>query len=87
MPASFEITRSHKVALRVWEITVSGDEAQAVGRREDVVVLHSGQRLDTETRFARTLKRRPRGWVIHGLRESAERPPGPQPPRQRDSGG
>jgi hypothetical protein len=83
--ASFEITRSHKVDLRVYEIRVTGDEAEALGRREDVVVLNSGQRLSTETRFVYTLKRGTRGWVIHGIRESAERSAGPQPPPRPDS--
>jgi hypothetical protein len=83
--ASFEITRSHKVDLRVYEIRVTGDEAEALGRREDVVVLNSGQRLSTETRFVYTLKRGTLGWVIHGIRESAERSAGPQPPPRPDS--
>jgi hypothetical protein len=73
--ASNEIKRSHKVDLRVYEITVTGDEAQAQGRREDVVVLSSGQRLQTETRFTYTLKRGARGWVISEVRESADRAP------------
>jgi len=83
--ASFEITRSRKVDLRVYQITVTGDEAQAQGRREDLVVLNSGQRLQTETGFAYTLKRGPRGWVIQGLREPAEKPVRPRAPGSRDS--
>jgi Protein kinase domain len=82
--ASNEIKRSHKVDLRVYDITVTGDEAQAQGRREDVVVLSSGQRIQTETRFTYTLKRGARGWVINEVRESTDRAPvetRPAPPR------
>ena len=69
----------------------SGDEAKAQGRREDVVVLSSGQRLQTETRFAITLKHGSRGWVINEVRESADkpaetRPPATRAPRRPDAG-
>jgi hypothetical protein len=84
------IKQSHKVDLRVYEITVNGDEATADGRREDVVVLSSGQRLQTETTFSYTLKRSSRGWVIEQVRESAEqpaqtRPAQPRVPRRSDA--
>ena len=87
--ASNEIKRSHKVDLRVYEITITGDEAKAQGRREDVVVLSSGQRLQTETRFAYTLKHGSRGWVINEVRESADKPtetraPSTRAPRRPD---
>jgi len=87
--ASFEVKRSQKVDLRVYEITVTGEEAQALGRREDSFVLRSGQRFQTETRVVFTLKRGPRGWVIDGLQESADRPadtraPGVRAPRRSD---
>jgi len=86
-----EIKRSHKVDLRVYEITITGDEAKAQGRREDVVVLSSGQRLQTETRFAITLKHGSRGWVISEVRESADKPAETRPsstraPRRSDAG-
>ncbi len=88
--ASNEIKRSHKVDLRVYEITITGDEAKAQGRREDVVVLSSGQRLQTETRFAYTLKHGSRGWVINEVRESADKPtetrtPNTRAPRRPDA--
>jgi hypothetical protein len=67
--------------LRIYEITVTGDEALARGRREDVVILNNGQRFQSETAFACTLTRGPNGWVIHALRESAEKPAGYQLPR------
>ena len=78
-----EIKRSHKVDLRVYEITITGDEAEAQGRREDVVVLSSGQRLQTETKFAITLKHGSRGWVISEVRESADKPAETRPPATR----
>src|SRR5262249_26866357 len=37
--ASNEIKKSQKVDLKVDEITINGDQAQAVGRREDVISL------------------------------------------------
>jgi hypothetical protein len=84
------IKQSHKVDLRVYEITVNGDEATADGRREDMVVLSSGQRLQTETTFSYTLKRGSRGWVIDQVRESADqpaqtRPAQPRVPRRSDT--
>jgi hypothetical protein len=87
---SNEIKKSHKVDLRVFDITLNGDEATADGRREDVVVLSSGQRLQTETKFSYTLKRGPRGWVIDQVRESADqpvqtRPAQPRVPRRSDA--
>ena len=87
---SNEIKKSHKVDLRVYDITVNGDEATADGRREDMVVLSSGQRLQTETKFSYTLKRGPRGWVIDQVRESADqpaqmRPAQPRVPRRSDA--
>ena len=81
--ASNEIKRSHKVDLRVYEITITGDVAEAHGRREDVVILSSGQRLQTETRFAYSLQHGSRGWVINEVRESADRPADTRPPATR----
>src|SRR5262249_16344236 len=42
-----EITRSRKVDLKVDEITINGDQAQAAGRREDVITFKDGQRLQS----------------------------------------
>jgi hypothetical protein len=69
---SFEITQSRKVDLRVQHLEVGVDRAQASGRREDVVVFTSGQRLRTETRFVCTLVRGPQGWTILDLRETRD---------------
>ena len=60
------------------------------GRREDMVVLSSGQRLQSETTFSYALKRGPRGWVIDQVRESASqpaqtRPAQPRVPRRSDA--
>ena len=73
--ATNDIKRSQKVDLRVDEITINGDEAQAQGRREDVIILKDGQRLRQELKFAYTLKRGSRGWVIQEAREYAEKAP------------
>jgi hypothetical protein len=78
--AFFDMTRSHKVELRVYEITINGENAQALGRREDFALLSSGQRYQTETRFAYTLKRASHGWVIQEVRETADRPATPRSP-------
>ncbi len=78
--AANDIIRSHKVELRVYELTVAGEEAQALGRREDFVLLTNGQQLRTETRFTYTFKHGPRGWALCELRESDPRPARPQAP-------
>ena len=70
-----EIKRSQKVDLKVDEITINGDEAQAVGRREDVIILKDGQRFRQDLKFTYTLKRGPRGWVIQEMREYADKAP------------
>ena len=69
------LARSQKVDLKVDEITINGDEAQAVGRREDVIILRDGQRLRQDLKFTYTLKRGPRGWVIQEAREYADKAP------------
>jgi serine/threonine-protein kinase len=69
---SFEITRSRKVALQFYEISVDADQARAIGRRDDVVVMHDGRRLQTRTRFVCTLKRGDRGWVIEEFKDARE---------------
>jgi len=73
--ASYDIKKSQKVDLKVDEITINGDQAQAVGRREDVITLKDGQRLRQDLKFTYTLKRGSRGWVILEAREYADRAP------------
>ena len=70
-----DLKRSQKVDLRVDEITINGDEAQARGRREDFIILKHGQSLRQELKFAYTLKRGSRGWVIQEAREYADKAP------------
>ena len=86
--ASNEIKKSQKVDLKVDEITINGDQAQAVGRREDVIILKDGQRLRQDLKFTYTLKRGSRGWVIQEAREYAERAPlGTRAPDPAPKGG
>src|SRR5262245_19171153 len=81
---SNEVKKSHKLDLRVYNITISGDDAEVDGLREDVIVLNdAGQTYQTETPFSWTLKRGARGWVIDQLRESATRPAQTRPAQPR----
>ena len=75
MRVANDIKRSHKVDLKVDEITVNGDEAHATGRREDDISLKEGQRIRQESRFVYTLKRGTRGWTIQETREDALKAP------------
>jgi Protein kinase domain len=62
--ASFEQTKSHQVELAVQSIDVSGDQAEAKGRRRDVVVQPDGRTFRNESAFAFKLRRTSAGWVI-----------------------
>ena len=75
MRVANDIKRSHKVDLKVDEITVNGDEAHATGRREDDISLKEGQRIRQESKFVYTLKRGTRGWTIQETREDALKAP------------
>lgn len=75
MRVANEIKKSHKVDLKVDEITVNGDEARATGRREDDINLKEGQRIRQDSRFVYTLKHGPRGWFIQEAREEAVKAP------------
>jgi len=75
MRVANEIKRSHKVDLKVDEITVNGDDARATGRREDDISLKEGQRIRQESKFVYTLKHGSRGWVIQEAREDAVKAP------------
>ncbi len=61
---SFEESKSHRVDLTVRSIDVTGDEAEARGRRTDVVVTREGQTFRNEAAFLFKLRRTPAGWVI-----------------------
>ena len=81
---SNDVKRSHKLDLRIYNITINGDDAEVDGLREDVIVLNdAGQIYQTETPFSWTLKRGARGWVIDQLRESATRPAQTRPAQPR----
>jgi serine/threonine protein kinase len=75
MRVANEIKKSHKVDLKVDEITVNGDEARATGRREDDINLKEGQRIRQDSKFIYTLKHGPRGWFIQEAREEAVKAP------------
>src|SRR5262249_43895464 len=53
----FEQTRSYRLTLKVDTVKVSGDSAEARGRREDIVVTDSGEKLQTPSDFVFRLKR------------------------------
>jgi hypothetical protein len=65
--ASFDQTKSHQVELAVQSIDVSGDQAEAKGRRRDVVVQPDGRTFRNESAFAFRLRRTPAGWVIDAV--------------------
>jgi hypothetical protein len=64
----FEQTRSYRLNLKVDTIKVSGDEADARGRREDVVVTSNGETLRSGGEFAFRLKRANNRWTIDAVR-------------------
>jgi hypothetical protein len=75
MRVANEIKKSHKVDLKVDEITVNGDQARATGRREDDINLKEGQRIRQDSKFIYTLKHGSRGWFIQEAREEAVQAP------------
>jgi serine/threonine protein kinase len=62
--ASFKQSRSQRVELIVQNIDVSGDQAEARGRRRDEFVSGQGQKFENETAFLFRLRRTEAGWVI-----------------------
>ena len=64
----FDRTRSYKLNLKVDAIKVSGDEAEARGRREDVVVTSNGETLRTPGEFRFRFKRSNNRWTIDAVR-------------------
>ncbi len=65
--ASFDQTKSHQVELAIQSIDVNGDQAEAKGRRRDVVVQPDGRTFRNESAFAFKLRRIPGGWVIDAV--------------------
>jgi serine/threonine protein kinase len=76
--ASFEITRSRKVDLKVEDITVDGKGARATGRRRDTTVLTNGQKIQRNTRFVYMLSRGSRSWILQEMNEIEEGAPSPR---------
>ena len=76
--ASFEITRSRKVDLKVDDITVDAKGARATGRRRDTTVLTNGQTIQRNTRFVYTLSRGSRSWVLQEMNEVEDGAPAPR---------
>ena len=61
---SFKQSRSHRVDLTVQKIDVTGDQAEARGRRRDEFVSAQGQKFDNEVAFVYKLRKTDAGWVI-----------------------
>jgi hypothetical protein len=61
---SFAQAKRQTVELSVEKIQVSGDEAEAKGRRKDVFVSTEGRTTRDESDFVFKLKNTPQGWVI-----------------------
>jgi serine/threonine-protein kinase len=64
----FDRTRSYKLNLKVDSIKVSGDEAEASGRREDVIVTSNGETVRTPGEFRFRFKRSSDRWTIAAVR-------------------
>ena len=64
----FDRTRSYKLNLKVDSIKVSGDEAEARGRREDVVVTSNGETVRTPGEFRFRFKRSNNRWSIDAVK-------------------
>jgi hypothetical protein len=63
----FEQIQSHKLDLVVETIDVNGDDAEARGRRFDVVVAKDGRTFRNQGPVLFKLRRSPRGWVIEDV--------------------
>ena len=64
----FDRTRSYRLNLKVEAIKVNGDEAEARGRREDVVVTSDGETFKTPGDFRFRFKRSNNRWTIEAVR-------------------
>ncbi len=62
-----EQVKSHQLDLSVDTIDVNGDEAQAKGRRTDVVVTKDGRTFRNEGAVVFRLRRGSSGWVIEAV--------------------
>ncbi len=66
--AVFAQTRSYRLSLKVDAINVRGDEAEARGQREDVIVTPSGETVQTSGSFTFRFKRVNDRWRIDSVR-------------------
>jgi hypothetical protein len=64
----FDRTKSYKLNLKVEAVKVNGDEAEARGRREDVVVTSDGETVKTPGDFRFQFKRSNNRWTIEAIR-------------------
>jgi tetratricopeptide (TPR) repeat protein len=64
----FEQTKSYRLSLKVETIKVNGDDADARGRREDIVVTRNGETLRNAGEFMFRLKRSNNQWTIDAVR-------------------
>src|SRR5262245_7371677 len=65
---AFDMTRSYRVRLQVESVKVNGDEAEARGRREDIMVSKDGETVRTSTDFNFRFKRANNRWTIASVR-------------------
>jgi hypothetical protein len=65
---SFKQSRSQRVELEVQKIDVTGDQAEARGRRRDEFVSAQGQTFKNEAAFVYRFRRTDAGWVIADVR-------------------
>jgi serine/threonine protein kinase len=64
---AFEQNKSYKLELAIQSVEVQGEEAQAKGRRTDIVVGKDGKEFRNEATFLFKLRRRSAGWVIDAV--------------------
>jgi len=64
----FDTTRSYRVVLKVEGVKVNGDEAEARGRREDIVVSKGGETVRNSTDFNFRFRRANNRWTITSVR-------------------
>ncbi|HXJ84295.1 MAG TPA: protein kinase [Candidatus Methylomirabilis sp.] len=66
--ATFDQVRSYRLALQVDSVTVKGDEAEAKGHREDVIVTGNGETVRYPGEFRFRLKRMNDRWTIAAVK-------------------
>ncbi len=66
--ATFDQVRSYRLILRIDTLTVRGEDAEAKGRREDVVVTGSGDTIRNPGEFRFRLKRVNDRWTIDAVK-------------------